>query len=136
MATLRHLIGLVCAAGLCLGVMMPLLAQTPATAFYLQYRKAFEAARTIEDVMPYLSAATNKEVESTPPAERREMFEIIKMMGRLTDVKVTKEAPASNGGATLTVEALDMDKKASIGTITIVREGGAFKIGGESWSNK
>jgi hypothetical protein len=63
------------------------------------------------------------------------MFEMIKMMSVLTDVKVTKETPAANGGATLVVTALDEDKKPTYGTITVVREGGAMKIDRESWSN-
>lgn len=138
MAKLRQVAAFVCAAVLVLGAMTTTLAQaqTTATAFYLQYRKAFDAAKKIEDVLPFMSAATRKQIDSTPPAERGEMFEMIKMMGMLTDLKVAKEAPAANGGATLTVEALDMDKKATVGTITIVKEGGAFKLGRESWSSK
>ena len=35
-------------------------AQT-ASDFYVQYRKAFEAAKKIEDVLPYMSADTTKQ---------------------------------------------------------------------------
>jgi len=103
--------------------------------FYLQYRKAFDAAKKIEDVMPFMSADTTKQIQATPPAERAQMFEMIKMMGTLTNVKIAKEAHAGNG-ATLTVTALDSDKKNTIGTIEIVQEGGKWKVGKESWSTK
>src|SRR5204862_6695317 len=106
-----------------------------ASDFYLQYRKAFDGAKKIEDVMPFMSAETTKQVQATPSAERGQMFEMIKMMGALTNVKITKETPTAQG-ATLTVNALDPDKKATIGTIEVVKESGKWKIGKESWSSK
>ena len=59
-----------------------------ASDFYLQYRKAFDAAKKIEDVLPFMSADTTKQIQATPPAERGQMFEMIKMMGALTNVKI------------------------------------------------
>lgn len=109
-------------------------AQT-ATQFYMEYRKAFDAAKKVEDLMPYLSAKTKAQITATPAAQRADMFEMMKMMGTITNVKVTKETPAG-GNATLTVEALDPDKKPTVGTISVVKEGGAWKIGSESWSSK
>ena len=105
-----------------------------ASDFYLQYRKAFDAAKKIEDVLPFMSADTTKQIQATPPAERGQMFEMIKMMGTLTEVKVVKEAKTGDG-TTLTVEALDPDKKKTTGTIKIIKEGGAWKLDGESWSS-
>jgi Protein of unknown function (DUF3828) len=106
-----------------------------ASDFYLQYRKAFDSAKKIEDVVPFMSADTKKQIEATPAAERAQMFEMIKMMGALTNVKIAKETPTATG-ATLTVNALDSDKKNTTGTIDIVKENGAWKIGKESWSTK
>ena len=106
-----------------------------ASDFYLQYRKAFDAAKKIEDVMPFMSADTTKQIQATPPAERAQMFEMIKMMGTLTNVKIAKETKTATG-ATLTVTALDSDKKNTTGTIDIVQEGGKWKIGKESWSSQ
>jgi hypothetical protein len=63
------------------------------------------------------------------------MFEMIKMMGTLTNVKIAKETKTATG-ATLTVNALDSDKKNTTGTIDIVQEGGKWKIGKESWSSQ
>jgi len=112
-------------------------AQNAASAsdFYLQYRKAFEAAKKIEDVLPFMSADTTKQIQATPPAERGQMFEMIKMMGALTNVKITKETKTATG-ATLTVNAIDSDKKPTVGTIDIVQENGKWKLGKESWSSK
>src|SRR5262249_27431388 len=106
-----------------------------ASDFYMQYRKAFDAAKKIEDVMPFMSADTTKQIQATPPAERAQMFEMIKMMGTLTNVKIVKETKTATG-ATLTVNALDSDKKNTTGTIDIVQEGGKWKIGKESWSSQ
>ena len=106
-----------------------------ASDFYLQYRKAFDAAKKIEDVLPYMSADTTKQIQATPPAERGQMFEMIKMMGALTNVKITKEAKTAIG-ATLTVNAIDSDKKPTVGTIEIVQESGKWKLGKESWASK
>jgi hypothetical protein len=47
---------------------------------------------------------------------------------------VLKEAKSADG-ATLTVEAVDSDKKKTTGTIKVIKEGGAWKIDGESWSS-
>jgi hypothetical protein len=112
-----------------------LLAQAPAQSasdFYMQYRKAFDAAKKIDDVLPFMSADTTKQIMATPPAERGQMFEMIKMMGALTNVKITKETRTATG-ATLTVTGLDSDKKITTGTIDIVQENGKWKLGQESW---
>jgi hypothetical protein len=112
-----------------------LLAQAPtqsASDFYMQYRKAFDAAKKIDDVLPFMSADTTKQIMATPPAERGQMFEMIKMMGALTNVKITKETRTATG-ATLTVTGLDSDKKITTGTVDIVQENGKWKLGQESW---
>ena len=110
-------------------------AATSPSDFYLQYRKAFDAAKKIDDVLPFMSADTTKQIQATPPAERGQMFEMIKMMGALTNVKITKEIKTATG-ATLTVNAIDSDKMPTVGMIEIVQEGGKWKLGKESWSSK
>ena len=121
---------------LCLAA--PAFAQAPAAGSaseaYLKYRKAFDSAKKIDELLPYMVAARRKDVESTPAAERAEMFDMIKSMSALTDVKVVKEASTASG-ATLTVEALDSDKAKATGTIEMVKEGGAWKVGKESWKH-
>lgn len=105
-----------------------------ASQFYMDYRVAFDKATKIDDVLPYMSKQRVDQVDATPADERAKMFEMIKMMGTLTEVKVLKEAKSADG-ATLTVEALDPDKKKTTGTIKVIKEGDAWKIDGESWSS-
>jgi Domain of unknown function (DUF4878) len=116
-------------------LLTPLAAQTKtASQFYMDYRMAFDKATKIDDVLPYTSKQRADQVAATPADERAKMFEMIKMMGALTDVKVLKEAKTAEG-ATLTVEALDPDKKKTTGTIKLIKEGGSWKLDGESWSS-
>ena len=89
----------------------------------------------IEQLLPYMSADTRKDIESTPPTERAQMFELVKMMGAVKNVKVVNEARKGET-IVLTVEAVDPDQAPTTGTITIVMEGGAFKLSRESWSSK
>jgi hypothetical protein len=112
----------------------PATAQTQtASQFYMAYRSAFDKAKKIDDLFPYLSKKTLDQVNQTPAAERSKMFEMMKMVGAITNVKIAKETPTATG-ATLDVTALDPDKKPTKGTVEIVKEGGAWKLGGESWS--
>jgi Domain of unknown function (DUF4878) len=125
------------AAALCAAVALltPLAAQTKtASQFYMDYRTAFDKATKIDDVLPYMSKQRADEVAATPADERAKMFEMIKMMGALTEVKILKEAKTPEG-ATLTVEALDPEKKKTTGTVKVIKEGDAWKLDGESWKS-
>ena len=124
-------------AALCAAVALltPLAAQTKtASQFYMDYRTAFDKATKIDDVLPYMSKQRADEVAATPADERAKMFEMIKMMGALTEVKILKEAKTPDG-ATLTVEALDPEKKKTTGTVKVIKEGDAWKLDGESWKS-
>ena len=111
-------------------------AQKPQTGseFYVAYRAAFDKAKKIEDIYPFMSAARVKEMKSTPAEDRAMMFDMIKEMGALTGVKVLKETAAANG-ASLNVEGVSPDKSKQTGTISLVKEAGAWKIDKESWKN-
>ena len=112
----------------------PAMAQTQtASQFYLAYRTAFDKAKKIEDLFPYWSKKTLDQANQTAPADRAKMFELTKMVGALTNIKIVKETPTATG-ATLDVTALDPDKKPTKGTVEIVKEGGSWKLGDESWS--
>jgi Domain of unknown function (DUF4878) len=126
------LIAALCAA---VALLTPLAAQTKtASQFYMDYRTAFDKATKIDDVLPYMSKQRADQVAATPADERAKMFEMIKMMGALTEVKILKEAKTSEG-ATLTVEALDPEKKKTTGTVKVIKEGDAWKLDGESWKS-
>ena len=106
-----------------------------ATQFYMAYRAAFAKATKIDELLPYMSKARKAEIEKTPAGERSKMFAFIKELDTVTQIKVIKEAKSANG-VTLSAEGIDGDKKKSTGTIDVVREGGAWKLGKESWSTK
>jgi hypothetical protein len=55
-------------------------------------------------------------------------------VGTLTNVKIVKET-ATSDAATLTVEGFDADRKKSTGKVTLVKEGGDWKIDTEEWSS-
>jgi hypothetical protein len=105
-----------------------------ASQFYMKYRAAFDKAKTIDEVLPFMAKENRSQVEATPAAERGKMFDMIKTMNKLSDVKVVKEERTADG-ATLTVEGIDADKKKSTGKVSIVKEGGEWKVGKESWSS-
>jgi hypothetical protein len=105
-----------------------------ASQFYLAYRVAFDKAKSIDELLPYLAKANADQVKATPAADRAQMFQMMKAMGALTNVKILKEAK-SGEGATLTAEGTGPDKKKTTGTIEIVKEGGSWKVGKENWSS-
>ena len=122
--------------GLVLSIAAPALAiaeqaTQSATEFYQAYRKAFAKAQKIEDILPMMAAGQRAKMEKTPADERKMMFGMLKeMTAAQGDVKVLKET-ATKTGADLTLET-----KAEKGTATIVKEGGAWKLDKESWTNK
>ena len=138
---MRHLLrtaSFSCLPIVLLAVATPARAQAPAPSaseFYMQYRKAFDAAKTVDEVLPLMASAMRKEIEATPAAERPQMFEMIKMMSTLTNVRITKETPTAKG-ATLTVDAIDADKAKTTGIVEIVKENGAWKLAKESWGSR
>ena len=122
-------------------VALPVLAQPAASyknggEFYLAYRTAFAKAKSIDELLPWMAKARLSQITKTPAAERAEMFGMIKMMDDHINVKVVKETPAANG-AELQVEAISGEsKKKATGVITLVKEGGAWKLDQESWKGE
>jgi hypothetical protein len=104
------------------------------TEFYLAYKAAFDKAKTIEDIYPFMAAARLAEMKATPAEDRKMMFEMVKSMGEVSGVKVLKET-ATPTGATLDVEGVGPDKARTTGTITLVKEAGAWKVDKESWKS-
>ncbi len=110
-------------------------AQT-ATDFYKQYQAAFAKATKLDDITSYWAADRKKQIDAMPAAQRPQAFDMIKSLVTMyTNITVVKETPNPDGSVTLTLSALDSDKKKASGKATIVKEGGAWKIGEESWSS-
>lgn len=106
-----------------------------ASEFYMAYRAAFAKAKSIDDILPYMSKGVRAKVEATPVGERAKMFEFIKEMSAgMANLKIIKETKTEEG-ATLAVEAIS-EKEKTTGEIQILREDGAWKVGRERWSTK
>jgi hypothetical protein len=108
-------------------------AQTP-TQFYMEYRDAWVKAKSIDPLIPYLGKDSRAEIEATPKDKRQMMFEMMKMMGNMSNVKVAKESKQGDGYL-LDLTATSPDKKPMKGTAEIIMEGGAMKLKKESWSS-
>jgi hypothetical protein len=109
-------------------------ADQTATQAYLAYRAVFDKAKTIDELLPFMSAERRKQIESTPAAERAKMFEMVKAFGMMTQVKVGGETKTANG-ATLAVTGVSSDKAKMNCTITMLRESNAWKVERESCKN-
>ena len=135
--TVRAAVGLAVAAVVALSLgEVTAQAQKPqsGTEFYLAYKAAFDKAKKIEDIYPFMAAARLAEMKATPAEDRKMMFDMIKTMGAMTGVKVLKETPTATG-ATLDVEGVGEDKSKQTGTVTLVKEAGAWKVDKESWKS-
>ena len=110
-------------------------ANQTASEFYTAYRAAFDKAKKIEELIPYMSKSMKADIENTPAAERPAMFQMIKEMSKMSNVKIVKETKTAEG-VTLSVEAMGEDRSKMTGQIRIVKEDGAWKMAKESWSSK
>lgn len=101
--------------------------------FYLAYRVAFDQAKSIDELLPWVAKGRRDQIGKAPAGERKEAFEMIKMFDDRISVKVTKETP-SDFGAELLVEGISAESRArATGIITLVKEGGAWRIERENW---
>jgi hypothetical protein len=108
-------------------------AQT-ATQFYTEYRDVWQKAKSLDPILPYLTKDSRAEIEATPNDKRQMMFEMMKMMGNMTNVRVAKETKQGDGYV-LDLTATGPDKKPMKGTAEIIIEGGAMKLKKETWTS-
>jgi hypothetical protein len=106
-----------------------------ATQFYQKYLAAFAKATKVEDILPFMAEKNRKQAEATPKEDREKMFGLLKILAH-HDVKVLKEERGADGSTILSVTGVDDDKKTGTGKVTLIKEGGAWKIGEESWTDK
>jgi hypothetical protein len=126
---------IVLALAMCVGVAVSAQTPAPKTAgeTYLAYLAAMAKAKKVEEITQFMPAKNLAELKKTPPAQVPEMFDMMKTMVTMnTAVKVVKETPTPTG-ATLDVSGLGPDKKPVKGTVEMVKEGTAWKVGNESW---
>jgi len=109
-------------------------ANQTAAEFYLAYRVVFDKATSVADIRPWHSKAVQAKMDATSKEDNAMMFEMVKMMAAVTNLKVVKETKTASG-VTLSVEALDSDKKKTTGEVFLIREGGVWKLERERWSS-
>lgn len=104
-----------------------------ATEFYLGYLAALGKAKSVDELLPFMARKRVDQIKAEKPDDRAMMFDMIKEFAP-KNVKVVKETPSA-GGATLEATG-DGSGGTTKGTITLVKEAGAWKVDRESWSNK
>lgn len=107
---------------------------TSATSFYMQYRTAWNEAKSMDTVFPYLVKQVRTEYDATPQPQRQPMFDAMKTAGALRDVKVVRETKKGDAFA-LDLTATTRDNKPAKGVAEIVIEDGAMKVKSEHWTS-
>jgi hypothetical protein len=106
-------------------------AQTPSQV-YMTYRAAFDKATKVDDIKPFQSKAVRAQMDATPAKDRAEFFKMMKAMGAMKSVKVSKETLTPTG-ATLLVDAINPGNVKMTCEVTLVKEDGAWKVDSENW---
>jgi hypothetical protein len=104
-------------------------AKTP-TQSYLDFHLALDKAKTLDEVLPYLSAAYRGMLESQPKSERAVWLGRLKDTSNGKDLKITKET-IKGDSCTLEATATSARGNAMKGKISLVKEGGAWKLDDE-----
>ena len=124
---------------LALGVATPALAQKAADAktaseYYLLYHKAMSAAKTIDDLRPFMDAAQQKEMDKASKEEQAMGVGMISgMYADITDVKVVKETKTATGYTLDLTATQASDKTAGTGTVEISKDTAGWHVDSEVW---
>ena len=103
----------------------------PATAYADYYRAVF--AGDVKEIGGFFAAARRKDFDAADPQKREMLLEIMKT--NPAEIRIL-QAVIAGARATLTVEGVNETSGKSTGTITMVQEGGTWKVAGEKWSTK
>lgn len=105
-----------------------------ATEFYKRFHALVPTATSLDQLLPFWNAELIRQVNMQPPADRAQTLGFVQRIEAMTsNVRVLRET-ATPTGVTLDLEGVDATGKAIIGTVTVVKEGGAWKLGGqEQW---
>jgi hypothetical protein len=106
--------------------------KTP-TQTYLEYHAAVAKAKTLDEVLPYLSKMYRAMLESRPKEDRPKWLTNLKDGADVKDLKMTKEA-IDGDKCTLEATGISAHGNALHGKIILVREGGAWKLDSSSWA--
>lgn len=106
--------------------------KTP-TQMYLDYVGVVTKAKTLAEVLPYLSKAYRTNLESVAKADQPVWLKRLKDSVEYTSLKVTKETIT---GDKCTLEATGTSAKGNAmkGKITLLKEGADWKLDGAGWT--
>ena len=79
---------------------IPALAQKAdqtASQFFLAYRAAFDKAKSIDELLPYMAKKNVDQVKATPAEERAKMFAMIKEMGARRTSRSSRKRRTARG---------------------------------------
>lgn len=107
-------------------------AASPAAKAYMEYNAALGKAARLEDILPMLSSAYRQMLESRPKSDRPEWLKRLKEMA-MKDVQITTASVAGNT-ATLAATGTSSMGNTMKGKITMVQEGGAWKLDEQGWA--
>ena len=105
---------------------------TPTDA-YRSYRKAFDQAKSVDELKPFMDEATIARVDAAPADQRKGFFLMMKAMTEIVDLKVVKETVT---GETAVLEATGVNVgmgSDAHATVKMVKQAGAWKVQNESW---
>src|SRR5262245_53352979 len=100
--------------------------------FYAEYSAALTKAKSVDEMLPYLSKMRAARMQKTPESEKTMMLGVIQSL-QPKAIKVLKES-ASGDGIVLEVAGTGEDGPKT-GTVTLVREDGKRKLDKESWKS-
>lgn len=102
----------------------------PAKAFADYYRAGFSGDAAA--IGSFMAAARRKEFDAAEPEKRAMMLDLFKMQP--AQIRIVK-ATTKGGTATLAVEGLNETAAKTTGEITMLLEGGAWKVEREKWTS-
>lgn len=107
-------------------------AKTP-TQTYLDYSAAVRNAKSLAEVLPYLSKEYRGMLESQPKKDHPVWLGRLKETAPVKDLKITKE---TINGDKCTLEGTGTSARGNSvkGKVSLVKEGGAWKLDEEGWA--
>lgn len=119
-----------------MGVLLPVAAaaqtQSPLDA-YKAYLDAASKATTPEALFPFISKEYKSILQQAPKAEVEKMLKMSIAKEKLTDIAVTSQK-VDAAKAVLELTAKTGDGRATSGKVTMVKEGGAWKMDEDAWA--
>jgi hypothetical protein len=105
-----------------------------ASEYFVKYHDAMAAAKTVDDIRPFMDADSQKEMDAASKDEKDMGVKMISSMyADITNVKVVKETAKGNTYSLDVTATQASDKQAGTGTVEIVKDGAGWRVESETW---